>query len=459
MITFRITYLTGAVRSADVTTGNDKSAPEWPPHPSRLFSAFVSAWGAAGAPEAGRQALEWLERQGPPALFAGEFRGRDSVVSYVPANDTPTLGQARRRNERRFPVAIPDADSAYVIWPDAELSAEQRRALEQLAALVPALGHSSSLVDVRLCDEAPAPSLVPADVGEIRLRVPTPGRLATLEALFNERRRPDAGRWHAYAPPGERPKVVAAGAFGDMVVYRLEVAGPRIPLAGSLQVCAAMRGAVLAHADQPVPEAISGHEPGSTAERPLPSQRPHLAFVPLADVGHRHARGHVMGVAAVLPRQVEPPERLACLRALGRVQELRIGRLGRFPVERLTVDVDRQALVADTWMSRSRVWATVTPVVLDRFPTEPFGREAERIVADSCVRAGYPAPQVVELGRVSWVLGVPNADDFPARPDQNGRPRRYHVHACLFFGEPIVGPMLIGAGRYWGYGFCRPLEA
>lgn len=458
MISFRITYLTGAVRSADFTTGNEKSAPEWPPHPARLFSALVSAWGVASAPIAGRQALEWLERQAPPELFASSSTARDSVVSYVPANDELSPAERRTRNPRRFPVAIPDSDTVYVIWPDAEPSAEQRRALGQLAALVPALGHPSSLVDVRLCDDTPPPNLVPAGVGE-KLRVPNPGRLARLEALFEEGRRPDAGRWQAYAAPQERASIVATGAFGDMVVYRLEVPGARLPLVGSLQVCTAMRGAMLSHADQPVPEIISGHGPGSTTEQPLPSQRPHLAFAPLADVGHRHARGHVVGVAAVLPRKAEPLERTACLRALGQIQELRVGRLGRFLVERLTVDTDRQALMADTWASPSRVWATVTPVVLDRFPEGPFGTEAERIVAESCVRAGYSAPDSVELGRVSWVLGVPNADDFPAGSEQVGRPRRYHVHARIVFHAPVAGPLLIGAGRYRGYGFCRPLEA
>jgi CRISPR-associated protein Csb2 len=221
-----------------------------------------------------------------------------------------------------------------------------------------------------------------------------------------------------------------------------------------------MRAAALSHADQPIPEVISGHAPGSTADQPQPSQRPHLAFVPLADVSHRYARGHVIGVAAVLPRKIEPPERRACLRALGRVEELSLGRMGRFQVVRLTTDVDRRTLMTETWTSPSHIWATITPVVLDRFPKTPFGTEAEQIVAKSCVRAGYhDCLRSVELGRVSWVLGVPNADDFPARPQQAGRPQRYHVHARFVFDTPVAGPMLIGAGRYCGYGFCRPLEA
>jgi hypothetical protein len=40
---------------------------------------------------------------------------------------------------------------------------------------------------------------------------------------------------------------------------------------------------------------------------------------------------------------------------------------------------------------------------------------------------------------------------------KDGSERR-HTHAILVFDEPVRGPVLIGAGRYRGYGFCRPLE-
>jgi CRISPR-associated protein Csb2 len=36
--------------------------------------------------------------------------------------------------------------------------------------------------------------------------------------------------------------------------------------------------------------------------------------------------------------------------------------------------------------------------------------------------------------------------------------RKPHTHAVLIFDRPIGGPIFIGAGRYQGYGLCRPLE-
>jgi CRISPR-associated protein Csb2 len=458
MIAFRIEYLTGAVRAADFATGNAKSAPEWPPHPARLFSALVSAWAAAGHPEDGRRALEWLERLPPPVLHAADARARSGVVSYVPANDDLSLPAVRRRNPRRFAVAVPDADVVHMIWTDATPSPDIAQALQRLTTLVPCLGHSSSLVDVRLSDESPPPTLVPADTGVMRLRVPGPGRLTTLEGLHRSGRRADAGRWHLYGPVEEPARRPLAGDLGQVFIFRMgNVIGP-LPLVATLQLCAAMRGAMMAHADQPVPEVISGHAPGSTAERPLPSARPHMAFAPLADVGHRHARGHVMGIAVVLPRVITPPERRACLRALGRIEVLRLGTLGRMPLERLGADVDRWNLMAETWTRPSRVWASITPVVFGRFPTDPFGEEAQRMIAVACVQAGLPEPDVVSLNKVSWVSGAPAAHEYPARPAGAGRPRRFHVHVCLGFHEPVAGPVIVGAGRFYGYGLCRPLE-
>lgn len=248
-------------------------------------------------------------------------------------------------------------------------------------------------------------------------------------------------------------------AFDDMIAYRFASNVGSISLTSALNLCAAMRGAVLAHADQPIAEVITGHTSDSTRERPLPSQRPHLAFAPIADVGYARASGRLIGVTAVLPRGLAPSERLACSRALSRVQELWLGPLGRFPLERQDFDMQRQGAVTTAWMGPSIDWATVTPIVLGHFPREPFGEETERVVAESCVRAGYPAPDEVEVSGASWVRGVPAASSFPARREGGARPRRFHVHARLRFREPVAGPVLVGVGRHYGYGFCRPLEA
>jgi CRISPR-associated protein Csb2 len=58
---------------------------------------------------------------------------------------------------------------------------------------------------------------------------------------------------------------------------------------------------------------------------------------------------------------------------------------------------------------------------------------------------------------VSAHLGVPPSHVFPRLVRKDGGERR-QAHAIVVFEEPVVGPVVIGAGRYRGYGVCRPVE-
>jgi CRISPR-associated protein Csb2 len=469
---FRIVYLTGTVVAADFATGNDKSAVEWPPHPDRLFSALVQAWGDLGEPQDGKAALQWLERLPSPAL---RFRGlpeesqRTNVMRYVPANDDIRV-MGRLRNPRRLPSAWVGDDPVDLYWPDSD-PREHWMALERLASAVASLGHSSSLVTVRLMREGNGEAalgstdgkwleLVPDPGGPIGLRVPYPERLEHLIQLFRAqpRQRPASGAWATYsvAKPGVQ---ATSGMFGDMLIFRLRGTG-RLPLVSTSQVIRALRSSILAHADQPVPEVISGHAPGSTSEHPQPSQRPHLALVSLPDVGHTHAGGHLSGVAAVLPRGLDSQQRRSCLRAVGAGTEkpLVVGRLGVWKLERQSLEINLRGLLPTAWTSAAGEWSTVTPFVFGRYPADPYGTEAVQIVRESCRMAGLPQPVKVEIGPVSAVLGVPRASEFPALASRLGKPRKYHVHLRLLFSEPISGPVLLGWGRYQGYGLCHSMQ-
>ena len=216
----------------------------------------------------------------------------------------------------------------------------------------------------------------------------------------------------------------------------------------------------MGHAKQPISEMISGHALDSTPEQPLPSQRPHLALSPLPDVGHMHASGNLLGIAAILPRGLNQQERKECLRTLGAIgsSSLVVGRLGIWMLERQNMETGLQALLPETWSRVSSVWATVTPFVFGHYPNSPYGSEAVEIICESCRMAGLPEPAHVEIGPVSVVLGVPRASDFPSIATSTVKPRKYHVHLRLRFAQPIQGPVLIGWGRYLGYGLCRPMK-
>ena len=45
---------------------------------------------------------------------------------------------------------------------------------------------------------------------------------------------------------------------------------------------------------------------------------------------------------------------------------------------------------------------------------------------------------------------------YPAFPADPSKHQRVKVHARLEFPMPVAGPVLLGAGRYYGLGLCRP---
>lgn len=91
MLALQIDFLTGRYVA---TAFNDRRSGEWPPHPARVFSALVAAWGDAEPhDEAEREALMWLERQDPPEIAASEAASRDVVTVFVPVNDSTVVGK------------------------------------------------------------------------------------------------------------------------------------------------------------------------------------------------------------------------------------------------------------------------------------------------------------------------------------------------------------------------------
>ena len=126
-------------------------------------------------------------------------------------------------------------------------------------------------------------------------------------------------------------------------------------------------------------------------------------------------------------------------------------------VHAITGRATGESLHPFTWKRRAKVWASVTPMVFDRYPTRQDSDEAREIVAMACSRIGLPQPTAVDVGPQSWVRGaLPASAYLPDKPKE-GKPRRWHSHVRLEFSQDILGPVVIGAGRYHGYGLCLPM--
>jgi CRISPR-associated protein Csb2 len=457
MLTLEVEFLLGRYAAADF---RDREQPEWPPHPARLFSALVAAAYESGMGESARAALLWLESLPPPLLRAEqEPAAQTPATVYVPVNDPEQdfSPQRTERQPRTFPSVVPEKPVVHFLWPEAQPDTVLTQLLASIAANVSYLGNSRSPVRVRLVDQAQEPNWFPDEAGRAVLRVPRKGRLEALQWHYENRLRPPAGAFQRYRfGPSRSEAPVAESVFDEMVVYRLVGPVP-MEIETTLKLTDVLRAAVMSRAQEvsdSVPEVFSGHDNNGR-----PSARPHAAYVTLPFVSdvQEHADGRVMGVAVVLPRDLPAQERRKLSRALVLVNHLVVPGVGRLELERLTADrVSPHNLRPDTWSGPSRRWGSVTPVLLDRFPRRN-GRDIEDVLARGCAYVGLPRPAEVIADRYSPLHGVEPSFRYVTRRASPAKARLY-THVTLSFEQAVRGPVLLGAGRYFGLGLLRPLR-
>ena len=535
------------------TAHNDRRRWEWPPHPARLFSALVSAWADVDQPDpAERQALEWLENQGAPAITASEAVPRTAVSHYVPVNDasiisrtlqerrakevyelmdrlhgdlvasagevttaidrsrkklaerrdlTPTVSRPgntpidsamamlpdrRGKQERFFPSVSPDVPRVTYIW-DVLPPEEAGSALDRLLARVTRLGHSSSLVSCRVAPASPRPTHTVTTNGEgVSLRTVRRGQLAALERQHarhqgvTPRALPYSDIGYRSAPTSAAARISNPNTFGEWIVFEFTHDSRAFPATRAVELATAMRAAILAYTEDPIPSGISGHRADGR-----PSSAPHAAVLPIPYVGFSHADGRLLGIAVSFPEEMDTASRHALYRAIGewehheRVQSGSSARplrlvLGSRGVVRLTRVVGPPHLTSlrpRVWRRPSRHWVSATPIALPRHPgalargtgeaRKKAWARAEGSVRLACTHVGLPEPAAVELSLGPFITGVRKATHFPAfrQTGPEGKPvRRQLVHASLTFDDQVAGPLMLGAGRFYGLGLMRPMS-
>lgn len=505
MIALGIRYLCGYSAATNLA----RQRPEWPVHPGRVFMALAAAHYQTGADPGEHVALEWIEQQDAPAIQAGEGYERTPVKAYVPVNDAKGGIVARSRQDRVFPKVRLDSDTTYLTWRSAP-SAEVRDGLERLCPKVTRIGHSSSLVQMWVVPAGyePEPNWLPSSEGKERMRVASSGSLATLEADFNEdgfrrldalrqefqtakgkakaalkkqieqefpdgqplSRRPQIAKWQGYAPKrSESTEAVLNGPFDASIIVLAKQEGRNLGLDATLQLTGALRNAAMkaASRDGTAPEWVSGHAADGS-----PSLRPHVAFFPLAFVEDMYADGHVMGVAMAVPRDLQPREgtfRDAAIRhALGPLffnpetggeEPVAIwNRYWKWTLDREAREHPPVTLRAETWTRPSRTWGSVTPIVLHHYPKKSRPGDVERIVREAFASALLPEPDEIVIRSVSKFTGAGDARSMPPFDEGGAELCRFQTHAVVRFRDKLSGPVLVGRGRYRGYGLFRPYD-
>ena len=424
-------------------------------------------------------------------------------------NDDAGGVTGRKKQPRVFRKTRPDSDTVYLMW-EGEPPARVQDALAGICSRVTRIGYSASLTQVWLADSAsgplPAANWVPDEgLSEIRMRVPVPGTLRGLETSYKaeaiarsleleesletatkagqtkirkqikaelpmgapQPERPVLSVWQGYREIGAytRAASIVPGPFDSEFLVLTLQNGCALGLESTQQLTGALRNAAMKAAGANPPEWLTGHAPDGT-----PSKAVHAAFFPLPYVGYTHADGHVLGLGIALPRELagtaagrkELRERLGALLfdedGNGRTVTLwsEVGKW-RWELARETREVPPRALQRSRWTAPSQEWASVTPVVLHHYPKKREGH-AEQILAEAVVSAGYPMPEWIRIQPVSLLTGGGSVSEMPPFAQGGEGLSRYQVHAVIRFPEKVAGPVLIGRGRYRGYGLCAPYE-
>lgn len=439
---------------------------EWPPHPARLFCALVAA---AGDNVAERAALQWLERELPPAVVAtADVAMGGDRPTYVPTNQLvrkPSAYQSFPARKALGPKvwrrAVPANPMVAFEWV-ADPPPDVRDSLRATARRIGYLGRSTSPVvaevvrwpSERLPQDRWEPQTSGSDGSDIVLTVPRPGYLAALDDAFDGEDQPSPGL-RSYVPyrrvgglPAPRDVVTHTPySRGELII--VGVKHRRIDAGFTMAVTIAFRNAIESHIDGG-PLVLRGRRPSE----PGPTHQ--ISCLALPFVGEPHGDGGIQGLALAIPEGIASEDRRAVLVALTRTTSVTLGRLGVIELD-LTPQA-KATLRRATWVAPARAWVTATPISANRHLRRPREEDLVDEVLRACSHGGLPRPVEVEVAKTPLIPGAPTI-----RPNLRVRHRGDRAtpsfHARLRFAEPVAGPIVLGNLRHYGLGLMRPAGA
>ena len=444
----------GTAHTGNLTRG------EWPPAPSRLFAALVSADGTGSRCRVtDGSELAWFERLPPPVIHAHASPCHQALQPrYVVLPPKSVVRSAhleyigRKGAKIRPGVRVTPRHPQIVYTWDAESPPEVAEALQRRAARIGYLGAADSPVRVRVSTRVPdlpggaEDTFLPDPAGDLAISVPEKGDLQLLDRMYEAwvKHGPDLSRAQF---PGLRhqvgyrtPHARADEDRGSVVAWlRLTrpVSGRRISVLTGLFKEAVLSRHQRIHGEPPaILHGHGFHEKGFDLAR----------YLALPDVGYPRSRGRIHGLALWLP-----PGSGAAVRDRARNAALSIRQLtGRAlnVAVRPWMDEDRPiAANPGRWTRTARSWITAFPAVHERRVPLDLG-EASRW----CEHAGLPNPTAVRSARCPLVRG--GVDLAPAEVNRPGRPGLPYSHVQVWFEEPVTGPVVLGSARQRGLGLC-----
>lgn len=496
----------------------DGGEPEWPPSPLRLFQALVAA--AAGCWNERQQlghavdALRWLEPLGPPEIVAPSGVASEVRTQfYVPDNTADLIvpqfkkgimDAMPKRTEKVVRPTHVSGEAVHYLYPLPPEGCPHEEVLKAAARSITHLGWGIDMVaaDARVisqeeADKLPGHRWRVVESGGVPLRVPKTGTLedlirkheAFLNRLSDDGFRPvppltcfDVKRYHSPAVADLAPVTRPCAAFE---IHRTLDDQERNPgksryrpfhhvrrvatVAGMVRHATSKVARLAGHPEPWVDQHVAGHGLGKNGQATTHQRLSYLPLPSITPVG-------VSGIRRVLVAGWPGCSELANLRRRLNGEEL-IDQDTKEPVAVLSqlATTDREVM---KYIESSRTWCTVTPVILPGFDDpdrsrakllarRTSGSDAQRallarldqriirLLWRAFEQAGWTPDSLdgaeLEYRKVGWLRGLEMANNYvlPKVPYP-----RYHVRVT--FRQPVRGPLVIGAGRYRGFGlFAR----
>jgi CRISPR-associated protein Csb2 len=486
--------------------------PEWPPSPFRLFQALVAGLGRRGELDTSiGQSLGRLQKLPPPLIIAPRAKSGQAITRFVPNNDgdvpakfdRQTRLTAKHTQPTLFLLEPDQKPEVHYIWPLEGVNGFQWQDLDRAARSLTTLGWGIDMAfaSARLAAEAELQAIkgvrwYPKERDypfAETLRVPTYDTASGECTLCDLR--------HCYETfvnrieHGKPLKTVDKPKVFDRVLYTsierqpqrptfffrlLDASGEptRYPHAALAHIAAAVRHAAIGM--------MEGNGDAAWLNRfvrgknePQRDDHQQISYVPLPSIGHEHADAMIRNVMLVAPIGCEVQLKFVADRLDG--APLRFKGDGDEPndvetlpratlpalIERFNPPEGK--FIRTHYLGRSKVWQSVTPVVLDEHakrvdrPNKETGKTEkgwnhDELICKALRRAGIETPceftwQTIPFykncltahrnkpGRLQWGYLLPKRLDGKTA-----------VHLRLTFDHEIPGPLTLGAGRHCGFG-------
>lgn len=450
---------------------------EWPPAPARLFQALIAATHRGAQKllhaEIRDQALRWLENLEPPVIVAAEAisRDRELLTNYVPNNDDKlaTGGHVRTAKGMACHSLAEGRDHVSYRWhfPEETAAAQNADVVSAMASLVTYLGRSVDLVYARgrLLKQ---PNPFPAETYRIYQPVvedggqwlsPAPGFLEHCHARYPQsvsQAPPDFtnSRQVKYVIDGVQSVTIPTAVFelwksdeSRLAYAPRDLRQPSGMTRHALQRWTSQnpRIADIYGADL-IARFLHGHR---SASSPEPSEGGHIAIVPLPSTNANFTADGWLRRIALIGFGCET----TLARALFHDAARGLHGAALFDQDIPVGQLRKTSVLSDPWTDWGSTWRSATPIVLPGYTRK--GRSRESLVLRALIQAGFDAANVDSIAASGSPL-VPKTSlskDYRVR-DYLGTTTR--CHAEIVFKKLVAGPLVIGRGRYVGFGLMLP---